>query len=193
VNATPSNYPEEVDTERLHLRRLQAADRDQMATVWADPDVWQSLRPGEPRDPEAAAAETVERHRRHWDEYGFGLWVAIERSTGELAGWIGASHPTFVPELADEIEIGWTLRRSSWGRGLATEAARVAAEAATTELAPDRLVSLILPTNTRSIAVAERLGMHPSETVLHRDLGLDLRVYELSSSSSASPQSVSSR
>jgi RimJ/RimL family protein N-acetyltransferase len=193
VGAEANNYPDTVDTERLHLRRLQASDRDQMATVWADPDVWESLRPGQPHDPAAAAAETLERHLRHWDEHGFGLWVAVDRSTGELAGWIGASHPTFVPELADEIEIGWTLRRSSWGRGLATEAARAAAEAATTHLSPARLISLILPTNTRSIGVAERLGMHPAETAFHRDAGLELRVYELSSSSSASPQSVSSR
>jgi RimJ/RimL family protein N-acetyltransferase len=193
VAAAANNYPETVDTERLHLRRLQAADRDQMAAVWADPDVWQALRPGQSEDPQAAAADTVERHTRHWEQHGFGLWAVIEAGGGALIGWIGASHPTFVPELADEVEIGWTLRRSSWGRGLATEAARAAAGAATTHLAPDRLISLILPTNTRSIAVAERLGMHPAETAVHREAGLELRVYELSSSSSASPHSVSSR
>jgi RimJ/RimL family protein N-acetyltransferase len=193
VNTAANSYPETVDTERLHLRRLQASDREQMAAVWADPEVRQSLRPGQSVDPAAAADDTVERHARHWEEHGFGLWVVIEPASGELAGWIGASHPTFVPALADEIEIGWTLRHSSWGRGLATEAARAAAHAASAHLSPERLISLILPTNTRSIAVAKRLGMHPAETVLHRDLGLDLQVYELSSSSSASPQSVSSR
>jgi RimJ/RimL family protein N-acetyltransferase len=193
VNAAPNDYPEAAETERLHLRRLQPTDLDQMAAVWADPDVWQALRPGQSGDPAAAAAETIERHVRHWEEHDFGLWAVIESACGELAGWIGASHPTFVPELADEVEIGWTLRRSSWGRGLATEAARAAANAAITHLAPERLISLILPTNTRSIAVAERLGMQPAETAFHREADLELRVYELRSSSGASPQSVSSR
>jgi RimJ/RimL family protein N-acetyltransferase len=188
-----NSYPETVDTERLHLRRFQPGDRKGIEAVWADPDVWESLRGGQPGDPAAMASETFERHLRHWDDHGFGLWAVVDPGSDALAGWIGASHPTFVPEVAHEIEIGWTLRRSYWGRGLATEAARAAAAAASEHLRPDRLISLILQTNTRSIAVAERLGMTPAETVVHPQLGVELTVYELRSSSGASPQSVSSR
>jgi RimJ/RimL family protein N-acetyltransferase len=177
-----NSYPEAVDTERLHLRRFQPSDRQGIEAVWADPDVWRSLRGGEPGDPAAMASETFERHLLHWDDHGFGLWAAVEPGTSDLAGWIGASHPTFVPEVAHEIEIGWTLRRPFWGRGLATEGARAAVEAASTHLAPPRLISLILPTNTRSIAVAERLGMAPAENVVHPQLGVELTVYELRSS-----------
>jgi RimJ/RimL family protein N-acetyltransferase len=193
----PSNprFPEAVDTEHLHLRRWRPDDRDAYASIWADPDVWQSLRAGQPGDRAAIAAEAFERQLRHWEEHGYGVWAAVDRSSDEIAGWLGAAHPTFIPELSDEIEIGWVLARPFWGRGLATEGARAARDNAVAHLSPPRLISLILPTNSRSIAVAERLGMTPAElppahasfaakaaqceTVTHPELGVDLRVYEL--------------
>jgi RimJ/RimL family protein N-acetyltransferase len=187
------DFPEAIDTERLHLRRWQPNDREAYAGIWAEPEVFESLRAGEPGDPAVIAAEGFQRQLHHWDQHGFGVWAALERSSDEIAGWLGAAHPTFIPELAEEIEIGWVLRPAFWGRGLATEGAIAAAEAASTHLAPERLISLILPTNARSIAVAERLGMRTAETVVHPELGVELQVYELSSNSSASPHSVSSR
>jgi RimJ/RimL family protein N-acetyltransferase len=173
------DFPENVDTERLHLRRWLPDDHAAHAAIWANPDVFESLRAGQPGDPAAIAAEGFDRHLRHWDEHGYGVWAAVDRAGGEIIGWLGAAHPTFIPEVADEIEIGWVLRRPFWGRGLASEGAAAAAEAASAHLAPDRLISLILPTNARSIAVAERLGMQTAETVRHPELGIDLRVYEL--------------
>ena len=193
MRASPTAFPETVDTERLHLRRWRPDDREAHAAIWADPDVWESLYAGAPGDPAEVAAESFDRHLRHWEEHGWGTWAAIDPASGELAGWLGASHPTFIPDVAHEIEVGWTLRRNLWGRGLATEGAKAAVEAASTHLAPPRLISLILPTNPRSIAVAERLGMTPADEVTHPELRLKLRVYELKSSSGASPQSVSSR
>jgi RimJ/RimL family protein N-acetyltransferase len=95
-----------------------------------------------------------------------------------VAGWAGPSHPTFVPEVAEEVEIGWTLRRAFWGRGLATEAAREAVEASFAHLDRDTLISLIDPGNERSIAVARRLGMTGGRTV--GGAGLALRVYSIS-------------
>jgi RimJ/RimL family protein N-acetyltransferase len=172
-------FPETVKTERLHLRRWLPRDRAAHAAIWADPDVFESLRAGSPGDPAAIAAEGFERHLRHWDEHGYGLWAVIDRESDEIAGWLGAAHPTFIPELSEEIEIGWVLLPRFWGRGLATEGARAARDAAFTHLAPPRLISLILPTNARSIAVAERLGMTTAETVVHPELGMELRVYEL--------------
>jgi RimJ/RimL family protein N-acetyltransferase len=188
----PRDFPETLDTERLRLRRWLPGDREAHAAIWSDPAVWRSLRPAA-GDPAAVASESFDRHLRHWDEHGWGLWAVVERESGEVIGWLGAAHPTFIPELADEIEIGWVLRSAFWSRGLATEGARAAADAASTHLAPDRLISLILPSNARSIAVAERLGMDPAESVHHPEVGADLRVYELRLSSSASPHSVSSR
>jgi RimJ/RimL family protein N-acetyltransferase len=171
-------FPERVETRRLVLRRFAERDLDAFAAVWLDPPVRAALDPTGSTEPEQAPAR-FQRLLDHWDEHGFGLWAAKERASGELAGWIGPSRPAFVPELAHEVEIGWTLRSSSWGRGLATEGAAAAVEAAFAHLESERLVSLITPDNRRSIAVAVRLGMRKDGRVRHGDLGVELCVYAL--------------
>ncbi len=192
-------YPERVETDRLLLRRWVPADASAMEAVWREPEVWRSLQPNRSFDPSQWRA-MLDRHLRHWEVNGFGLWAVTTHDDPQPAGWIGASHPTFVPELAGEVEIGWTLRPSLWGMGLATEGAVAAIDAAFTHLDRDRVISLIHPANDRSRAVAIRLGMDREGEATPPDLGEPLDVYALSRSSwsssssrGASAQSTSSR
>ena len=90
----------------------------------------------------------------HWELRGYGQWLLEERATGELVGRAGL----YFPEGWPGLEVGWTLARSRWGRGLATEAGRAAVDWAFAELGSDRVISLIAPDNHRSRRVAERLG-----------------------------------
>lgn len=192
-------FPDAVETERLLLRRWTPGDSEAMRAIWRERDVWRAIRPDIPFDPDHWR-EVFDRQLSHWSRHGFGLWAAIETLSTETIGWIGPTHPTFIPELADRIEIGWTLRPPFWGRGFATEGGAAAIRAAFEHLVPDEVISLIHHTNGRSIAVAERLGMRHDRDVLHPALGADLRVYALSRSAwrsssrrGASPQSTSSR
>src|SRR5205085_2741165 len=65
------------------------------------------------------------------------------------------------PEGWPGFELGWMLRRASWGRGYATEGARAALPVAFTELGQSQVLSLIHPDNIASIRVARRLGERP--------------------------------
>ena len=192
-------YPEALETDHLSLRRWRPDDGPAMDAIWRERDIWSALRPDIPFDPDAGAA-MLNRHVGHWDRNGFGLWAVMERHSDEIIGWVGPSHPAFIPELSDRIEIGWTLRPPWWGRGIATEGAEAAIDAVFEHLDTDEVISLIHHTNARSIGVAQRLGMRHARDVLHPELGEDLRVYALSrsawrssSSRGASPQSTSSR
>ncbi|MDP2803015.1 MAG: GNAT family N-acetyltransferase [Phreatobacter sp.] len=62
-------------------------------------------------------------------------------------------------EKGPEIEIGWRLSKSAWGRGYASEAARAVLTYARSTLGLSSIVALIHPDNARSIAVATKLGM----------------------------------
>jgi RimJ/RimL family protein N-acetyltransferase len=192
-------YPERVETERLILRRWLAADAPAMEAIWREPQVWDALQPHRPYDPNQWRA-MLDRHTHHWDVHGFGLWAVTTPTDPKPMGWIGASHPTFVPELADEVEIGWTLHPALWGSGLATEGATAAIAATFAELPTDRVISLIHPHNERSMAVTKRLDMSRAGEAIPPDLGEPLIVYALSRSSAsssssrgASVQSTSSR
>jgi RimJ/RimL family protein N-acetyltransferase len=177
-------YPPTVETARLTLRGLDRGDEDAFLAVWADPGVWQALRPGAPFDPEHGSRR-FQHHLQHWEVHGFGIWLINHRASGNTVGWVGSSHPDYVPQLTDEIEIGWSLRRPFWGRGIATEGAHAAVSAALEHLCPARLISLIDRDNLRSIAVAKRLGMHDLGSVEHGELCLELRLFALEAPASA--------
>jgi RimJ/RimL family protein N-acetyltransferase len=192
-------YPEALETDHLSLRRWRPDDGPAMDAIWRERDIWSALRPDIPFDADAGAA-MLNRHVGHWDRNGFGLWAVMERHSDEIIGWVGPSHPAFIPDLSDRIEIGWTLRPPWWGRGIATEGAEAAIDAVFEHLDADEVISLIHHTNARSIGVSARLGMRHARDVLHPELGEDLRVYALSrsawrssSSRGASAQSTSSR
>jgi RimJ/RimL family protein N-acetyltransferase len=66
---------------------------------------------------------------------------------------------------ADEIEVGYGLLRRYWGCGYATEAAAACLEKGFLALEIDRIISLIRPENTASVAVALRNGLRFENSV----------------------------
>jgi RimJ/RimL family protein N-acetyltransferase len=69
----------------------------------------------------------------------------------ELVGWAGFQRREITG--APEVELGWLVRKEHWGKSYASEAAL-----ALRERGPQRLIHLIHPENTASIAVAKKLG-----------------------------------
>lgn len=58
-----------------------------------------------------------------------------------------------------DLEIGWWLARKHWGRGLATEAARVALRDAFERVGLQRIISIARPANVASTRIMEKLGL----------------------------------
>ena len=57
-----------------------------------------------------------------------------------------------------DLEVGWVIRKSRWGLGFATEAAREAIDVAFDHVGAEHVISVIRPDNIPSIRVAEKLG-----------------------------------
>jgi ribosomal-protein-alanine N-acetyltransferase len=62
-----------------------------------------------------------------------------------------------------DIELGFHLARSHWGRGYATEAARACLAWALAERT-ERVVAIAAPANRSSIRVLEKISMQPAGT-----------------------------
>jgi RimJ/RimL family protein N-acetyltransferase len=105
---------------------------------------------------------------RHWERHGYGEWAMEEKDTGQLIGRVGFVHHADWPAGPVKIEIGWTLARSAWGKGLATEGARTALDHAFGPLAIERVISIAHHDNVRSQRVMERLGMQQQGKVRWR-------------------------
>ena len=142
-----------LETDRLRMRMFREEDLDAYAAICADPEVMRYLGDGRTLG-RSEAWRQMAMILGHWQLRGYGLWAVEERATGALVGRLGF----FEPEGWPGFELGWMLRRASWGRGYATEGAERALAHAFTEMGRQRLISLIRPDNRASIRVAERLG-----------------------------------
>lgn len=149
-----------LESDRLILRPLRDDDLDPAAAMMATPEVRASLHLPESfgrYDTWAGLA----MWRGQWALRGTGHWALEEKAGGTFVGRAGTHRPPR-PDWPG-LEIGWCLHPDHWGAGYATEAGRVSIEWAFETLEVDEVVSVILEENTRSAAVAERLGFRPAE------------------------------
>jgi [ribosomal protein S5]-alanine N-acetyltransferase len=157
-------------TARLILRPVEGRDLGPLRAIWSDSAVMTHMGRGT-RD----AAESLKRVRElieHQRRHGFGKWAAIERAGGKLIGYCGIE----LYEGGPDVELGFALARSAWGRGYATEAASAWLEHAFTVLGFTRVLALVQPANAASIRVLEKLGMRHAGTILL--IGGDWLLYE---------------
>jgi len=147
-------------TERLVLRPFRADDLDPLLAVMTTDAVRASLHVPDTFD-RVAAWGALTSHAGLWALRGLGQWALEERDGGRFVGRAGLYwRPE--PEWPG-VEVGWTLDPAVWGRGYATEAGARAVRYGFEDLGVDALHSVILPGNTRSEAVATRLGFTPGE------------------------------
>jgi RimJ/RimL family protein N-acetyltransferase len=166
--------PDELRTERLLLRQWRDDDAEPLAEVYAQPEYLEHM----PPQTLAETREQIERFRQRWEEDGFAHWAAEDLETGRLIGRIGLLRHHDWPLEPSPAEVGWTLHRDWWGRGLATEGGRACVDLWRNELCNDpRLLSITTPDNVRSKAVMQRLGLTQRGTAFWH--GFDVVWYAL--------------
>jgi len=89
-----------------------------------------------------------------WVLDGIGYWAITARNDGRFLGLAGVGINRTFPEP----QLGWALIAAAEGHGYATEAAMAVRDDALGRFGLTRLVSYIGPGNTRSVALAQRLG-----------------------------------
>jgi RimJ/RimL family protein N-acetyltransferase len=151
-----TSIPGALSGDRVHLRRWRAEDRAPFAAMNGDPRVMEFF-PGTLSGDESDAV--VDRIEAHFDRHGFGLWAIEVPGVAPFVGFTGLSVPRFEAPFMPCVEIGWRLAVAHWGKGYATEAARLALDYGFGTLGLPEIVSFTAATNLRSRAVMERLGL----------------------------------
>jgi RimJ/RimL family protein N-acetyltransferase len=129
---------------------------------------------GKPSWTRAEAAASIERTLESYQRYGFGVWLAEDRATGEPVGRVGLSHHRAWP---DDPEVGWWIDPERWGEGLATEAGAATIAHAFETLRLPRVVSLTTEANVASRRVMEKLELRKLTEVVVPELELVLWVH----------------
>ena len=68
------------------------------------------------------------------------------------------------------MDIGWRLKKSAWGNGFATEAAKACLDFAFSELKLNEIYSFATTNNKGSEAVMKKIGMNYIDTFNHPSL-----------------------
>lgn len=150
------------------MRPHRVADFDDVAAMWTEPSVVRYIS-GRPSTRQDSWARLL-RHIGHWHALQFGYWVVEDRHTGRFLGEVGFADfkRDITPSLEGLPEIGWVLRSSAHGKGIATEAVAAAIAWGDNNLAAGRTVCMVDPAHAASIRVAEKNGYREFERTAYR-------------------------
>jgi RimJ/RimL family protein N-acetyltransferase len=147
-----------LETERMRLRRFTPDDADLLVELDADPGVKRYIDGGRPTPRDEVENVILPRILSYYERFdSYGYWAAEEQSTGEFIGWF-ALHPN-EDSPPGELELGYRLRRSAWGKGYATEGSRALVDKAFRELGAERVRAEAMTVNTASRRVMEKAGL----------------------------------
>ena len=148
------------ETSRLSLRPYGSEDWPHAHRILSDPRIiwWRKNNPMS----EAETHSFIDKYAgaEGTEATGFGWWLVFDKLNGEtpqgLAGHV-ALNP--LPERPELMEIGWHFLVEGRGKGYATEAARRLLRHGFETMGLAEIVAVIVPANTTSSKVAERLRM----------------------------------
>jgi RimJ/RimL family protein N-acetyltransferase len=144
-----------LETPRLRLVPITDDHLDGLHAMNSEPEVMRYLT-GRPETREETQA-MIGRVKARWAEWGFSWFSLFDKASGDLVGAAGVQYLGL--DSANPHEIGWRLRRDSWGKGLASEAAQRIAAFTFEDLQAPLMCSVCHPENKPSARVMERLGM----------------------------------
>lgn len=146
------------ETERLRLRDWDDADEQRFYEVMNTPAVMRHL--GGLQSPGEWRAAFL-RIRGFANDFGHTFWLVEDKERGEIQGFCGLKRVNApgAGNLAETPEIGWRLRESAWGKGIAKEAAIASLDVGFSRFGYPRIIAMTIPPNHESQGLMKRLGM----------------------------------
>jgi len=146
-----------LETTRLYLRRFVAEDAQLLFDLDSDPEVMRFISKGQPTSMSRIENVIIPKFLNYYAQSPpRGFWAAHEQSNGEFIGWFHLRPDIYEPE---EMELGYRLKRSAWGRGFATEVSRALVEKAFREWHYEKVSARTLEVNMASRRVMEKAGL----------------------------------
>lgn len=142
------------ETPRLIHRTLTLDDAEAFYELNSNPDVMRYT--GEPPLPSLQASKDAIVNYPDFDTIGYGRWACVLKETQTLIGFCGLK---YLSDL-DLVDVGYRFLPGYWGRGLATEACAASVQFGLETLGLPEIFGFVLPENTGSIRVLEKVGMH---------------------------------
>ena len=144
----------EIETPRLQLRQFKPDDAKDLHRIYSHPDSLKYMSNEKPLLWEQTRS-VIDAFTEHWKKHNFGVWAIVYKKNQKLIGHCGLK---FLANTT-EIQIGYLLFKSYWGRGLGTEAASAVLKYGFDIAHLEKIVAIAKPENIASRRVMEKIGM----------------------------------
>lgn len=154
-------------SERLGFRLWLDDDLEDFTELNSDSEVMEHF----PKSlTKSETEEFIQRLQKHYLDQGYNYYATELLETGEFIGFIGLAYQEFESEFNPSTDIGWRLKRSSWGKGYATEGAKRCLDHAFNTLKLESIISTCVVGNSNSEKVMRKIGMTKKGTFDHPKL-----------------------
>lgn len=144
-----------ITTERLTLRKIKQSDYEEMKIILQDEKLmlvgW-----GKTYSDEEVQV-WIDKITEQYEDFGYSYYLAVEKSTNVVIGIMGIL-PVSI-KGTDYIEIAYILKQEFWGKGYAIEGIKACVDYIFNVLNADKYIAQVIPENTSSSKIAEKLGM----------------------------------
>jgi len=143
-------------SERLGFRNWTEGDIEEFSKMNSDKKVMEYF----PNTLSKKEVENlIEKLQKNYADHGFTYYATEILETKEFIGMIGLAYQKYKSKFTPAIDIGWRLKRSSWGNGYATEGAMRCIEYAFNDLKINKIISVCTIANKKSENVMKKIGM----------------------------------
>ncbi len=155
---------ENIETRRLRLRHFTPKDADELYYIYSHPELFRYMSNEKPILWEQTK-ELIDSLIENWRRHRFGVWAVTYKKNQKLIGHCGLK---FL-ENTKEVQMGYLLLKSYWGRGLGTEAAKATLKYGFEVAQLKTIVAIAKPENIASRRVMEKVGMKYEKNAYHYD------------------------
>jgi [ribosomal protein S5]-alanine N-acetyltransferase len=144
-----------LETERLVLRQMKVDDAHFIFELVNEPAFIRNIGDKGVRTLEDARNYILNGPVASYAKFGFGLYLAELRETGEAIGICGL----LKRDSLEDVDIGFALLEQFWRKGFAHESAAAVMEYGRNALGLKRIVAITSLDNAGSIRVLEKIGL----------------------------------
>lgn len=165
-----------IETPRLLIRpwtpddipHYQAMSRDVGYTCFSPPGIFLV------KDDEEAL-QKIKTRMKLFDEHRIGKFLMFEKATNEFVGTCGGDF--FEYEGKKQVELGYRMMLSQWGKGFATESAKALVGYLLNDVKVGTVNGFALHQNQQSLRILEKIGMKYQKDFLWS--GIPHRLYKI--------------
>lgn len=162
-----------LDTPRLRLRPIVPGDATFLLGLLNEPAFLRQIGDRGVRNHADAERYIADGPAASYQRFGFGLLLIERKADGAAIGIAGLLKRAHL----DDVDLGYALTASACGQGYAGEAARALLEQAREVHGLARLIAIVMPDNSASLRLLQRLGFAYERTLPAQQAQPTLHLY----------------